>query len=85
MKKKIELRRKAMLLEPILRIGKNGLTESTVNEIKKLLNQRKLIKIKLLKSFVKDNNKKTLAREIAEKTNAELIQQVGFVVVLNKK
>jgi len=82
---KIELRRKAMLLEPGIRIGKNGLTDNAIQEIKKMLKQKKLIKIKMLKPFVADKNKKVLAREIAEKTDSELIHQVGFVVVLNKK
>lgn len=85
MNSKIELRRKAMNLEPVIRIGKNGLTENTFNEIKKILKKRGLIKIKLLKNFIQDKNKKAIAREIAEKTDSELIQQVGFVIVLNKK
>jgi RNA-binding protein len=81
----IELRRKAMVLEPVIRIGKNGLTEGAIAEIKKLLKKYKLIKIKMLKGFAMDKNKKTVAREIAEKTDSELVQQVGFVVVLYKK
>lgn len=77
-----ELRAKAKILEPIVRIGKNGLSEASVNEIKKQLARKKLIKIKLLKSA---EDRKHLAKEIAEKTNSELIEAVGFIVVLFKR
>ena len=85
MPSKHELVEKAKLLEPILRIGKSGLTEGVIKEIKVQLKQNKLIKIKLLKGALVEKDRKTLAKEIAEKTNSELIHQVGFVVVLYKK
>jgi RNA-binding protein len=72
-------------LEPVLRIGKSGLAEGVIEEIKRQLKQKKLIKIKLLKSFIGDKDRKLIAEEIAEKTGSELAHQVGFVVVLHKK
>ena len=36
-----KLKEKAKTLEPVIRIGKNGLTESTIKEIKKQLNKKK--------------------------------------------
>ncbi len=82
---KKRLREKAKSLEPILRIGKSGLTENLIKEIKRQLKKRELIKIKLLKSAEERENRKKFAEEIAEKTGSELIYQVGFVVVLHKK
>ena len=79
-----ELKEKAKTLEPVIRIGKNGLTESTIKEIKKQLNKKKLIKVKLLKAFINNKNKKEVAKEIAKKTNSRLIDLVGFVIVLYK-
>lgn len=79
-----KLKEKAKTLEPVIRIGKNGLTESTIKEIKKQLNKKKLIKVKLLRAFISDKNKKEVAKEIAQKTNSQLINLVGFVVVLYK-
>lgn len=79
-----KLKEKAKALEPVIRIGKNGLTESTIKEIKKQLNKKKLIKVKLLKAFINNRNKKEAAKEIAQKTNSQLINLVGFVVVLYK-
>jgi len=77
-----KLKEKAKTLEPVIRIGKNGLTESTIKEIKKQLNKKNLIKVKLLRAFISDKNKKDIAKEIAQKTNSQLIDLVGFVVVL---
>ena len=72
-------------LKPIIRIGKNGLTESSINDIKFHLKKRKIIKVRLLKSFINDKDKKELAKEMALKTGSDLIKQVGFVVTLIEK
>lgn len=84
MKQIIQLRSKAKNLEPILRIGKNGLTENVLNELIKLLKKKKLIKIKLLKSSV-SKNKKELINGIVEKSDSELIESVGNMVVLYRE
>ncbi|MFH2028182.1 MAG: YhbY family RNA-binding protein [Nanoarchaeota archaeon] len=81
----MKLKEKAKLLEPVLRIGKSGITDSVVEEIKCILIKKKLIKIKFLRSALADKNKKQLAEEIARKTESELIDAVGFVVVLYKE
>lgn len=84
---KKELKEKAKHMEPLVRIGKNGLTESTINEIAKHLKKKKLVKIKMLSSFLEGkekNFKKEAANEIACKTGSELIDLTGFVVVLHK-
>jgi len=60
------------------------LTENTIKEIKKQLNKKKLIKVKLLRAFVKGKDKKLIANKIAEETNSKLIDMVGFVIVLYK-
>jgi len=80
-----ELRQKAKLMNPIIRIGKKGLTEETIVQIKKLLKKRNLIKIKFLKSFIEDTDKKKAVEDLCSKTGAELIDKVGFVVVIYKR
>src|SRR3989338_9172241 len=67
------LRERARSLEPVLRLGKNGLSEGALKEMIIQLKQKRLIKIKLLKSILEGKDKKTLAREIAEKTGAVLV------------
>lgn len=79
------LRKKAKLLKPAVWIGKSGITESVIEEINKQVKKKRLIKVKLLNSYVKERNKKEAAREIAERSNTTIMDQVGFVVVLSKK
>jgi len=79
-----ELKSKAKLIRPLVRIGKNGITETQVNDIKKHLKKRKLIKIKLLKSFRKEETT-DIAQDIAEKTDSKVIHIIGFTFVLYKK
>lgn len=82
---KHELAEKGKKLEPILRIGKSGLTEGAIEEIKRQLKENKLIKVKLLKGCLENKDKKEFAKEVASKTDSELINQVGFVIVLYKR
>jgi RNA-binding protein len=85
MKQKIELRSKGKSLDPSVRIGKNGLSEGAISEINKLLKIRKLIKIKILNSALHEIERKEFVKNLVEKTGAELIESVGFVVVLYKE
>ena len=77
-----QLRAKAHGLEPVLQIGKGGITDSVVKEILLQLKKKKLIKIKLLQSA---GDRKKLVDEIVSKTKAVLIRSVGRVVVLYKR
>jgi RNA-binding protein len=79
------LRSEAKILEPLLRIGKNGLTEGMVNEIKHMLTKKRLIKIKMLRAFYESKEKDKLVSEIAEKTGSILVESVGNIIVLHKK
>jgi len=81
-KKKLKL--KSKMMEPIVRIGKNGITDKVIIEIKKELKNKHLVKIKMLKSAI-NNNKKQLALDLAKRTDSTLIDKVGFVVVLYKE
>lgn len=77
-----ELRAKSHTLEPILQIGKDGLTDGVVKEVQVQLKKRKLVKVKLLPAA---GERERLTRELVEKTQAELVRQVGRIVVLYKK
>ena len=81
-KKKIKLQAKN--LEPVVRIGKNGISENSLKEIITQLKKKKMIKVKLLKSFFKDKNLKEMAEDIALKTESAVIDVIGHVFVLYK-
>ncbi|MEA3430386.1 MAG: ribosome assembly RNA-binding protein YhbY [Nanoarchaeota archaeon] len=80
---KQELKSKAHLLKPTVQIGKSGLTEALISEIKLQLKHHKLIKIKLMKSVAEEKVK--IIEKILKRTGAELIQKIGSVMVLHKK
>jgi RNA-binding protein len=66
----------------VARIGKAGITDSVVEEIKKQLRKRKIIKVKFLPANASGKDKRQFANELAEKTGSKVVSQVGFVVVL---
>jgi len=80
-KQKLEELRNA---EPTIRIGKNGIGHSQIEEIKLQLKAREFVKIKLLKSFLSayEPGKQEAAIELAEKTNSQVLLVHGFVIVL---
>ena len=82
---KIILTSKAKKLEPVLRIGKSGFSENFMVELNKILNKRKLVKIKLLKSSFGKKEKEELINSVVAQTNSELIDSVGNVFVVYRK
>ena len=81
----IKLRQEAKMLEPLVRIGKNGLTEGMISEIKRILMKKRIVKIKMLRQFFEGKDKKDLASDIAEKTNSILVESIGNTLVLCRK
>jgi len=68
-------------------LGKNGLSENLLNEIKKKLKQEKIIKIKILKTAaeLEKMNRKEFAELIATQTDARLVEIRGYNLILQKK
>lgn len=79
-KQRAILRGMASVYEPILHIGKDGISENTVKQCSDALEARELIKVAVL------NNSPYTAREacgkLCEKTHAEPVQVIGnrFVI-----
>ncbi|HYG22641.1 MAG TPA: YhbY family RNA-binding protein [Verrucomicrobiae bacterium] len=74
-----KLKAAAQRLEPVLKVGKAGLSEGFVRSVDEALSQHGLIKIKFAEF---KEQKKELAPQLAEKTSSHLIMRVGNVVVL---
>ena len=72
-------------LQPLVRIGKSGLTEGIISEITKQLKKHKLVKIKMLRPFLAGHDRHEAGALLAAACHAELLQVVGNVVVLWKK
>lgn len=85
MKERIILRSRAKALEPVVRVGKSGLSDSMVGEISKNLRKRKLIKVKLLRPSYEIMGKEKLIGLIVQKTGSELVESAGNVIVLHRE
>lgn len=81
-----DLKRDAVHLSPILNVGKNGITDSLVEELLHQLKQNNLVKIKILKSAAVDNTERmALAEELSRRTGTQLVEVRGSNVVLYRK
>lgn len=67
-------------LEPVVYVGREGLTESLTQSTKDALKTRELIKIKLGQNC--DVPKKEAATRLAELTGAALVQLIGKTILL---
>lgn len=79
------LKSKTIAMPASLQIGKAGLTEGTINEIKKQIKQKRTLKVKMLRGFIAGKDKKKVVDELLARTNTRLVRMVGFVVTLTKK
>jgi putative YhbY family RNA-binding protein len=80
-----KLRAKGHTLYPSMQIGKQGITRGLITELQKQLKIKKIIKVKFMKSFIEDKDKKVVASDLAKKLNANIVSQTGNVLVLAKK
>lgn len=76
----IELRGRAQSLPATVRIGKDGITQTVIEEVIRQLKKTKLVKVKLLPSVEKDG--KEAGAELAKVTSSVLIEVRGRTVVL---
>ena len=73
-----------MELKTTIQVGKGGVTEGVIREIKEQIEKRKVVKIKFMKNTAREDFKRR-AEELAEKTGTELVEVRGFTVVLKKR
>ena len=71
---------------PVVNIGKKGLDESVLGEIKNILQARGIVKVKLLKNFREtyDLSPEEAAIVISQRLSAEIVGVRGFAIVLKK-
>ena len=66
-----------------INIGKSGVNENVIEEIKRQLKANELVKIKFAKNIARDKDK--YIDEIVTQTKAKLIDVRGHVAVIYKK
>jgi RNA-binding protein len=71
------------LIEPSVAVGKNGVTDRVIEEIRSQLKRKRIVKIRL-----HGESKLTrleVANELATRADAKLVDVRGFTVVLTRK
>lgn len=81
---KRRIKRKLSEEKPTIMIGKNQVSKEILKEIEKQLEQKEVVKIKILKSALQDNKAKEIASKIAEDTEATLVEVRGHTLILYK-
>lgn len=76
------LKGKAHGLEPVVMVGKSGITDNLIKMTDNALNDHELIKIRFVD--LKDK-KKMLFEEIVEKTGGQAVGMIGHVAILFKQ
>ncbi|MDF2680655.1 MAG: RNA-binding protein [Brevibacillus sp.] len=82
-KQKRFLRAEAHHLAPIFQVGKGGVNENMITQIKEALEVRELIKVAILQN--NNDDKHEVAEDLAAGAGAELVQLIGHTVVLYKE
>lgn len=77
-----KLRSLAHHLDPVCYIGKNGLTDAVIESVCQALADHELIKVRFVD---KKDERKTLAPELAEKSDSHLAGLIGNVAILYKE
>ena len=83
MKRRIKLKLGAE--RPTVWVGKEGITTQIVNEISKQLDKREMVKAKILRTALKDEEAKSIAAKIAQQTDSNLIEVRGHTFLLYKR
>lgn len=69
-------------LDPVVQVGKDGLTDNVFESIDLLLQSRELIKIKVLKN--NDFTARQICNTVCEKLECEPVQCIGNIIIVYK-
>jgi len=84
-KMKRRIKRELSAEKPTVWVGKEGATPQIVNEISRQLDKREIVKAKILRSALRDEEAKSVASKIAKQTDSSLIEVRGHTFLLYKR
>jgi len=82
-KQKRYLRSLANTLVPIFQVGKGGVNQNLITQVRDALEARELIKIQILNNCTEE--KEEVAQQLVKGAKAELVQIIGHVIILYKE
>lgn len=81
-KQKREFRALGNRLKPEVWIGKEAVSEGSIQTLQNSFHTKELVKVKILENC--DVDKKVIARQLGERTGAEIVQIIGKTILLYK-
>ncbi len=70
-------------LKPAVTVAGNGLSEGVMAEVERALNDHELVKIKL--AVGSRETRAAVARELCDRTGADLVQSIGNVILVLRR
>jgi RNA-binding protein len=78
-----EIKRIGADLKPTIHVGKDGITDNLIEEVKLQVKTRKVVKIRLLPAS--GDEKDVIAKEISERSGTVLVDVRGSIVLLTQQ
>ncbi len=82
-KQRAYLKSLAMVMDPIIQIGKGSVTPELTSAVAEALEARELIKLSVLQNCMDDAN--SIVQVLAERTRSQVVQVIGKKIVLYKE
>lgn len=82
-KQRAFLKKKAHELNPIVRIGKDGLQETVIESILSAIDSRELIKVKILQNC--ETEKEEIYQQLLEETRFDIVGMIGRTIIVFKE
>ena len=69
----------------VVQLGKAGITDSFIEEVRDQVKKKKIVKVKILRSAKGEKEREEIAAEVAKRCNAVLADVRGNTFVLTKR
>ena len=84
-KPKLKIRKEFSIKKPTIWIGKNGITKEFIGQLLKQFEKNEVVKVKILKSFLKIHNTFEVSKKLIKQTDSTLIEIKGHNIILFRK
>ncbi len=79
------MRNRSSSTKPLVQIGKQGVTDGVIDAIDSYLERKQTVKVRVLKTGLKERDMRDISREIVEKTGSDLVEIRGHTLVLHRR